>query len=204
MKASELKRRLARADASQADLADFMSRELGRPVSIKAVSRIVTGERLRLGVEEAAAIEAFFDERGAGGYFPAPAKRAPESDRPKIPLYGFAAAHNSLDGIAYDSEHILDWLDAPLANIDAAFRVGGSSMEPRLFAGETVFVKLGVTPRRGDDAVIEMKDSAQGVLIKTFEKIDKGFVFLRQWNPVAEVKLRYDQVRALHAVRLRS
>lgn len=206
MKGPELKRRLARAQASQAELAAFMTAQLERPVSIKAVSRIVTGDRANIGFDEAQAIEAFFEARGAGGPLPPlPPSAAPFGRSPnKVPLYAMAAAHNPLDGIAYSSDSVLEWLDPPMANIDAAFRVGGSSMEPRLFAGETVYVKLGVSPKRGDDAVIEMKDERRGVLIKTFEKIEKGFIFLRQWNPQNEVKLRYDEVRALHAVRLRA
>jgi phage repressor protein C with HTH and peptisase S24 domain len=196
MKGRDVRTRLARAGRRQAELARFMSEKLGHEVSVKSVSRLVTEDR-RIGVEEAAAIEEFF--RGED-YFPVTVER-PRAG--KVPLYGMAAGA-SFDGIAYSSDHVLDWLDAPAINVDAAFRVAGTSMEPRLFAGETVFVKLGMPPAKGDDAVIEFKDERQGVIIKTYQGQREGFVFLSQWNPVAEVRVRYDEVRALHAVRLRA
>ena len=201
MKGRDVKARLARTNRSQKELAAFMSAKLGREVSAKSISRLVTEDR-RIGVEEANAIEDFFADQGFGdSYFPVPtAAGAPTG---KIPLYGFAAAA-SFDGVAYSSDHVLDWIDAPIRNVDAAFRVTGSSMEPRLFAGETVFVKLGVPPARGEDAVIELKDETQGVLIKTFTAQRDGFVFLHQWNPASEVRLKAQDVRALHAVRLRA
>jgi phage repressor protein C with HTH and peptisase S24 domain len=75
-------------------------------------------------------------------------------------------------------------------------------MEPRLFAGEVVFVRFGQPPVRGGDAVVELKDDA--VIIKTFTKTAEGWLFLKQWNPESEIRLRWDQVRALHAVRARA
>lgn len=196
MKGQELKRRLRATRRKQAELADFMTRELGYPVNLKAVSRIVTGERQKISVEENAAIEKFFG--GADIYFAADDRDA----EGKIPLYGMAAGGNG-DGIAYGVDSAIDWLNPPILHVDAAFRVAGSSMEPRLYAGETVFVKMGVPPKRGDDTVVELKDEAKGVIIKTFEKSADGFIFLRQWNPQQEVRLKAGDVRAMHAVRLR-
>lgn len=201
MKGQELKRRLARADATQAELAAFMSHRLGRPVAIKNISRIVTGERLRLSVEEAAAIEEFFELRAAGVAL-APERPIGGTLAPRIPLYGLAVAGDAQNAIAFNNDSVIQWIDAPIANVDAAFRIAGDAMEPRLYAGETAFVKLGVPPRRLDDVVAELKDGR--VLIRTFDKIEKGFIFLRQWNPAQELRLPYDSVRALHAVRLRA
>lgn len=177
-----------------------MTRELNYPVSERVVSSIVNGQRSKLSVEENAAIEAFFK---SADQFEAPVERTPQRTGRLIPLYGFVAA-GSLDSVAYSSEHILDEIEAPMRNIDAAFRVSGASMEPRLFAGETVFVQLGVTPRRGDDCVVEMADEKQGVLIKTYQQSKDGFIFLAQWNPQSEIRLKASDVRAIHAVRLRA
>lgn len=201
MSGQNLRNRLRQSGRTGRELAAFMSRELNYPVSERVVSSIVNGQRNRLSVEENAAIEAFFK---GGEHFDVPVDRsAPRGGSRKIPLYGFVAA-GSLDGVAYSSDSVLDEIEAPIHNVDAAFRVAGASMEPRLFAGETVFVKLGVTPRRGDDCVVEMADEKQGVLIKTYQQSKDGFVFLAQWNPSSEIRLKASDVRAIHAVRLRA
>lgn len=201
VKGRDVRNRLQRAGRTQAELARHLSARLGRAVSAKSVSRLVLENR-RIGVEEAAAIDAFFGEEGQG-FFPLAAERGPPNARAKVPLYGLAGGAG-FDAIAYSSDSVLEWIDAPLLNVDAAFRVAGASMEPRLFAGETVFVKLGVGPARGQDCVVELKDETQGVIVKTFQQQREGWVFLRQWNPENEIKLRWDQVRGLHAVRARA
>lgn len=204
MKGTDYHRRLTQRGLTQAALAKFMTEHLGRPVSAKAVSRILTGANKRFDVEEANAIEQFLQIHGDNAPASAPAGQyEPPRSTQRIPLYGFAAAADD-DHIAYGADSVLDWLEPPALNLDAAFRVAGSSMEPRLFAGETVFVRLGLRPARGNDCVVELKDESAGVLIKTFTKASNGWVFLRQWNPDIELKLRWDEIRALHAVRLRA
>lgn len=202
-KRRDIKTRLRQRGATQAELARFMTERTGQVVSTKTISRIINEPTRKLSVEEDRAIEAFLGDEADPFIAPAGVYAPPRAASLKIPLYGLVAAAGG-DSIAYSSDTVLDELDAPIRNVDAAFRVAGSSMEPRLFAGETVFVKLGMQPARNDDAVIEMKDDTKGVLIKTFVKMADGYFFLRQWNPDREIKLRYDEVRALHAVRLRA
>ncbi len=74
-------------------------------------------------------------------------------------------------------------------------------MEPRLFSGETVVVALNVTPTRFGDCVVELKDGTG--LVKQYRGRRDGYVFLYQYNPEREVRLREDEIRAIHAVQLR-
>ena len=79
-------------------------------------------------------------------------------------------------------------------------------MEPRFFAGESVFVHAGLPPARGQDCLIEFRDGS--AVIKSYRGQRDGFVFAWQYNPSADEsnELRYQgtDVKALHAVELPS
>jgi SOS-response transcriptional repressor LexA len=120
----------------------------------------------------------------------------------KLPVYGYAAGSDG-DLIAMNEGQVLEWYELPhglLLGPGEFFiiRPIGSSMEPRIFAGDPVVCRRNYPPARDKDVVIEFTDGA-GV-IKTYQGQRAGRVFAKQWNE--EKTLDYDasKVRALHAV----
>jgi phage repressor protein C with HTH and peptisase S24 domain len=119
----------------------------------------------------------------------------------RVPEYGYAAATNG-DRFALNDGQILDWVDLPMGmQLRGDFfvvRTIGSSMEPRIWAGERKLIQRNVPPGRDQDAVIEFNDGS-GVL-KTFRKERDGHIFAYQYNPEQEVRYDAASVKALHAV----
>lgn len=186
MKGSDIRARLEKTGKKQVALATHLGR------SVHSMSRLVNSAR-ELTPSEIALVETFFNDNAP------PA--APVTVR--VPVYGYAAASDG-ERIALGSDQILDHIELPagLARGEViAIRVAGDSMEPRLFSGETVVVALNVTPTRFGDCVVELKDGTG--LVKQYRGRRDGFVFLYQYNPEREVRLREDEIRAIHAVQLR-
>lgn len=119
----------------------------------------------------------------------------------RVPEYGYAAASLG-DRFALNEGQILDWVDLPMGmQLRGDFfvvRTMGSSMEPRIWAGERKLVQRNVPPGRDQDAVIEFNDGS-GVL-KTFRKQQSGKIFAFQYNPEQEIQYEGASVRAMHAV----
>lgn len=184
MKPADIKRRLAAGRRSQQELADFLG------ISVYSANRLLNDGR-ELKASEIGRIEAFFKSVGLEG--PQGAQDG------RIPVYGFAAASNE-DRIAWTQAQILDWIDAPdlVSGVDAAVRIVGDSMEPRLFAGEMAYLRSGLQPRRGQDCVVELANDE--AIIKTYEARRDGHLLLRQYNPETELKIPLANVRAVHAV----
>jgi phage repressor protein C with HTH and peptisase S24 domain len=187
MRGKEIKRLLKERGRSQAELARFLNK------TDASVSRLVREER-EAKASEVAAIRDFFNQ---------PPEAAPirSGHAGVIPLYGYAAAGDG-ERIAMIQEQVLEWLDPPdiqgRANATAAFRVSGESMEPRLFAGELVYVALGLAPARGQDCIVELQDNS--ALVKTYDGSRDGRIYLKQYNPDKQLAFTWDQMRGLHAV----
>ena len=118
-----------------------------------------------------------------------------------IPLLGYAAGSGG-DRIVWNTDQPLDWVEAPPMRDTSiqilAIRVSGDSMEPRLFAGETIYVGRKLAPARNGDAVIEFNDGT--AVVKSYGGMRQGFVFARQYNPDEELKYEATKVKAVHAV----
>ena len=187
MRGKEIKRLLKERGRSQAELARYLTK------TDASVSRLVREER-EAKASEVEAIREFFNQ-------PPDAAPVRAGHAGLIPLYGYAAAGDG-DRLAMVSEQVLEWMDPPdiqgRANATAAFRVSGESMEPRLFAGEIVYVALGLAPARGQDCIVELIDDT--ALIKIYEGSREGRVFLKQFNPAKQLDLAWDKIRAVHAV----
>ena len=186
MKGSDIKSRLEKSGKRQTALAGHLGR------SVHAISRLVNSER-ELMPSEIALVDAFFNDNSAPS----------EPATVRVPVYGYAAASDG-DRVALGSDQILDHIELPAGFARGevmAIRVAGDSMEPRLFSGETVIVSLNVTPARFGDCVVELKDGTG--LIKQYRGRRDGYVFLHQYNPEQEVRLREDQIKAIHAVQFR-
>jgi phage repressor protein C with HTH and peptisase S24 domain len=177
-----IKARLAAAGRTQAELAEFLD------MKIDATNRLINGSR-RMQSADAELIESFF----GGARRQAPAGR--------IPVFGYAAAGGD-DRIAWADDTVLETLEPPILQgglrPDAAVRVIGDSMEPRLYAGERVYVRFNVPPARGQDCIVELLNGQ--AMVKTYEGGRDGVIFLRQFNPDRQVTVARSQVRAIHAI----
>lgn len=148
---------------------------------------------------QAQAVRAFFGEANETPTHQTP---PPRDTSNKLPVYGYAAATDG-DRIALNEGEIIDWIELPhgLALGPGEFfgvRPMGSSMEPRIFPGETLVVRKNYPPARDKDVVIEFSDGS-GV-IKTYEGQRQGRVFAKQWNEPRTLDYDATTVRALHAV----
>ena len=128
---------------------------------------------------------------------------APQVAGQNLPVYGLAAG--SVMGNLTMTNDPVEYVGRPaaLAAVRDAYAliVTGSSMEPRYFAGEVIFINPNRPPRAGDHVVIqEALDGGTRVSIKRFEKMTETHVITTQYNPLAEVKFSRQQIIALHRV----
>ena len=185
MRAPDIKKRLLETGRSQTALGRHLN------ISKDSVNRLVNGKR-DIEVEEADKIRAFFADTGG--------------DEPAfitIPVYGYAAAGGD-DRISVAEDRAIDRIEIPVGLVRGqplAIRVAGDSMEPRLFSGETVIVDLNVRPARFGDCVVELKDNT--ALVKQYRGERDGQLFLFQYNPEKEIRLKATEVKAIHAVKVR-
>lgn len=148
---------------------------------------------------QARAVKTFFDT--ASGKTSQPGEMEPDAPRRRVPVYGYAAAGGG-DLIAMNPGEIIEWIELP-AGLDPkgdifVVRTVGSSMEPRIFPGETLVIQRRLPPARGKDAIIEFHDGS-GV-VKTFQGQRDGFVFAWQYNPGEERRYDASKVKAIHSV----
>lgn len=93
-----------------------------------------------------------------------------------------------------------------LAGIEGAFAcfVHGDSMEPMLFAGDTVFCHPYMPLRRNDFVVIQIHETDEHGhllgLVKQFIKEDSQSVTVRQFNPEQEFTFPRERVKAVNKV----
>ena len=147
-----------------------------------------------LTVGQARAIQAFLDE------LPAETTDAPPHDAALIPVFGYAAMGGA-DLIALNEGQIVEWMRLPMG-----LEVGpgewfivkgiGSSMEPRIFAGDHLLIRRKHPPAYGKDVLIEFNDGSG--LIKTYRGERQGRVFAEQWNERKMVDYDGASVKALH------
>ena len=153
-----------------------------------------------LTVPQSRAIETFLSDGGEDISAP---DRPPRDDAPyrRVPVYGYAAASGG-DRIAFNTGEVLDWMELPmgLAPRGDVFvvRALGSSMEPRIFDGESLVIQRAVPPTRDRDALIEFNDGS-GV-VKTYKGQRDGQVFAHQYNDDRELRYDASTVKALHTV----
>jgi SOS-response transcriptional repressor LexA len=135
---------------------------------------------------------------------------SPEPHTP-VPLIGTAF------GGEWDAEiemtelrlsEVLDYLGRPpelQTDPDSyALEIVGESMAPRFEPGERAFVSPLASVRIGDDVVVQLKASTQGVklaLIKRLTRRSPTLLELRQFNPERTFQVPVEQVAAVHRVR---
>lgn len=95
---------------------------------------------------------------------------------------------------------------AELAGVSGAYAIyaDGESMYPRYKAGETLWINPHVTPRRGDDVVVQIWADREGEpdygFIKEFVCWRADKLVLQQHNPPGEIVFDRRDVKSLHKV----
>lgn len=123
-----------------------------------------------------------------------------------IPLYGHAVG--GIDGqFVLNGNHLDDILAPPgLSPLNGAYAVtcAGSSMEPRFFDGETVFVDPTRRVRRGDFVVAQIHNPQEGepplAYIKRFLRHTDQELVLEQYNPPKELRFEHGMVESVHFI----
>ena len=127
----------------------------------------------------------------------------PAGSRRQLPVYGLAAG--AVAGQLTMTNDAIDYVPSPAAldKVKDAYAlfVTGSSMEPRYFAGDVIFVHPHKPVRQGDHVVIqEALHGGTVVSVKRFERFTDGHIVTTQYNPLAEVRFRRETVDAMHRV----
>jgi phage repressor protein C with HTH and peptisase S24 domain len=123
-----------------------------------------------------------------------------------VPVRGTAAGSHLRGAFQLDSD-IVDYVRRPETLATAkdiyALYVEGSSMEPRYFPGDLVYINPNKPPRSGDVIVVQSKyhdehqiEATIGVYVK---KID-GHIIIQKYNPPAEVKIKCNEATIIHRV----
>lgn len=122
--------------------------------------------------------------------------------RGQLKVFGYAATSDG-DRIALASDRVLDTLQLPTGmdlDPDEYFVVLpiGSSMEPRIFAGEPQVVRRDYPPARDKKCLIEFNDGT--AVIKAYRGQKDGRVFAEQYNPPKVVDYDATAVKTIHAI----
>ena len=82
--------------------------------------------------------------------------------------------------------------------------IEGNSMEPRLDAGDLLFIDPSRKVIVGRDALIELQPTAEGeqpkALVKHILAINSEFIEVKQFNPEKKWKIQRKKIRNLHLV----
>lgn len=128
--------------------------------------------------------------------------KAFKTDPALIPVYGPAAA-SSDDVVMLTDEHIIAYEQCPpaLQNVRGAFMmyVAGSSMEPRHYHGERVWVDPWTKPAIGQDCVVVLEEHGNAIVKRYMGREGTDFVF-EQYNPPKKLKFKTKEIRAIYAV----
>lgn len=134
-----------------------------------------------------------------------PARSAPagaESTR-RVPAYGMPTS---------DASGVLLWTDAPVDRVlpfpglefvrDAyAVYVPAETMAPRYRTGDLVYVNPVRPAGRGDSVVAHIKSDGKTIaIIAEFVGQDVAMIHLRKLNPMADLRIPAEHVRAMHKI----
>jgi len=122
-----------------------------------------------------------------------------------IPVYGHAVGGKDGEFIL-NGNKVTDVLaPASLSSVPNAYAVYvvGNSMEPRYFAGETVFVNPGLPIRRGAFVVAQIASGEEGAplaYVKRFISQDARRLRLEQYNPKKTLEFPASRVVSVHRI----
>ncbi|QXZ80183.1 repressor protein C [Rhizobium sp. L51/94] len=138
--------------------------------------------------------------------FPPQFQRFPEGS---IPLLGQTAGGANGRFILNGAEVGRVFIPPSLEGVENAYavRVYGTSMEPRYFAGETVWLNPNEPVRKNDDVVVQVitdEENGRESYIKRFVSQSSKLTRLYQYNPEdgeeAELTFPTDQVFSIHKI----
>ncbi len=147
--------------------------------------------------------------KGGGGK----GSRLPPVGRPgapfmgdKIPVYG--AAQGGPDGWFPWNGDIVDYVSRPphLAGATGAYAVfvAGSSMEPRYYAGEIVYIHPGKPVTVGAFVLVEVKPESEGdtprAFIKRLVRRTATKVTFEQFNPPKEIDIKASDIKSMRRI----
>jgi hypothetical protein len=133
--------------------------------------------------------------------------------RRDVPIYGTAlGAPKIIDGEAIEqtmlnSGEVVDYAKRPVI-LDGrsdvyGLYVQGSSMSPRHYEGETVYVDPRRTPKIGDDVVVYLTEDGERdgcALIKRLVRTTANYVELEQFTPAKIFRIDRGRVSKVHRV----
>lgn len=133
---------------------------------------------------------------------------APEFGGRDLPVRGVAAAGTDALFITNGEPH--EWLLRPavLIGVNEAYAViaAGTSMEPRYFDGEVVFVHPGRRVAPGDHTFVvvqfypQEEGEAPKAVIKKYERQSGGELVLSQYNPPQDLHFSIETVKSIHLI----
>jgi hypothetical protein len=193
---SEVKRVVEASGRTQKEVADYLSRRLGRSFEHYHVSRMISGAR-PVQSDEMDALR----ELAAAPTTEAPAAPQLVDTGDAVPLFGYANAAGA-------TLRISDGAPAGVVPVHPAqrghpgafaFIVFGDSISPRLEHGDVAYAIRGLPPLRDKPVLIELKDG--DAQVKIFARMDANTVFVRELQPKArDLQFPLRDIRALHRV----
>ena len=117
-----------------------------------------------------------------------------------LPVVG--ESRGGADGFFFNNGTVRAYVPRPanLLKVHNAYSVyvNGSSMEPRYFHGELVYVNPNKPPKSGDFVVIELKDG-QGLIKRLKRRAAKRWTF-EQFQPAKDLTFEDAEVAAVHLI----
>lgn len=197
---SDLRRAIeSRPRGAQSHMADFMGVDRSQFSRQLKTNKDLTVSELENARDFLSGNEAPDGEEGA----PRP-QRGPAAypSRTRLPVYGYAAASDG-DRFVLNEGHVLEERELPMGvtlGPGEYFIVlpSGTSMEPRIVAGEPQVVRRKYPPSRDKSAVVEFKDGT--AVIKNFKGWRDDRLFVEQFNPPKVLDYARKDIEAVHAV----
>ena len=192
----EVSRLISQTGRTQKQVAEYLTRRLGRNVEHYDVSRMATGARKVVSDE----MDALRELAATPAAEPAAPDMTGTGDA--IPLFGYANAAGATLRINEDQRvGVVPIRPAQIGSRYAyAFICFGDSVSPRLNDGEIGYANRGQRPIKGQLTVVRMING--DALVKFYDRQDAQTLFLTQLNPKdqKELKIALRDVEALDAV----
>jgi len=173
-----------------------------QPHNLRRYARQEAQPRIEIANKIAEALNVSLDEVMGTNLGSAPMSAPPPTHR-TIPVYGAAqggVGHDITD-VSAPIDHIAapDWI---AGNPNAyAVIVTGDSMEPRFFAGETLFIHPGLPPKPGDDVIVQLDNgSSSQAVVKRLTRRTAAKLICEQFNPPTDVQFDATEVKSVHRV----
>jgi hypothetical protein len=183
---------------TQSQVADYLTRRLGRSIEHYHVSRMINGQR-KVASDEMDALR----ELAAAPTSAAPVAPNLTATEDVVPLFGYANGAGTTLRLNEDARVGV----VPIHPAQRGSRQGGAfitfgdSVAPRLLHGEIAYYVRGKMPYKDQLALIELTTGE--AMVKFYDRQDKNTLFTYGYDPYpkkAEVKFPLRDILAIHAV----